>query len=264
MPPAQVAPGEIRATSLGRHFEIVTAQSRSIKDVLLRPRRPERKRFWALREVDLHVEPGGTFGVVGRNGSGKSTLLSLMARIFPPSEGTIEVGGRVGSLLDIGAGFHPEFSGVENVYLSAAIHGLKRTFVNEELDAIIGFAELEEFAHMPVKTYSSGMYLRLGFSVAMAVKPDVLLVDEVLAVGDEAFQEKCYGRIAEFKRAGGTLVFVSHNPDTVASLCEEAILLEHGHVETRGPAQDVLDYYHRRLFSDADAGETRVADARQG
>jgi ABC-type polysaccharide/polyol phosphate transport system ATPase subunit len=252
---AQLPPGAIRAAQLGRQFEIVTAEPRSLKDVLLRHRRPTRRPFWALRGVDLVVEPGRTFGIIGRNGSGKSTLLSLMARIFPPSEGSVAVGGRIGSLLDVGAGFHPEFTGVENVYLSAAIHGLGRTFVRQELDDIIGFADLEEFAHMPVKTYSSGMFLRLGFSVAMAVRPDVLLVDEVLAVGDEAFQRRCYERIAAFKGNGGTLVFVSHDPSAVANLCDEAILLEQGRVRARGPVNDVLDYYHRRLFAETGAAE---------
>jgi ABC-2 type transport system ATP-binding protein len=241
-----ITPGTIRAEGLGRRFEITAGGPRSLKDTLLSRRRPAKTDFWALRDVNLSIEPGHTFGVVGRNGSGKSTLLSLIARIFRPSEGTIEVGGRVGSLLDVGAGFHPEFTGVENVYLSAAVHGLSRDFVSEKLEEIIAFSELEEFAHMPVKTYSSGMFLRLGIAVAFSVKPDILLVDEVLAVGDEAFQQKCYSRIGEFQQAGGTMVFVSHDGHAVLKLCDTVILLEHGRVVESGPPQDVLNTYHLR------------------
>jgi ABC-type multidrug transport system ATPase subunit len=171
----------------------------------------------------------------------------LIAGVFAPSSGAIEVGGRVGSLIEIGAGFHPEFTGVENVYLSAAIHGLSRAYVDEHLEEIIGFAELEDFADVPVKTYSTGMYMRLGFSVAMNVQPDVLLLDEVLAVGDEAFQHKCLGKIWDFKRGGGTMVFVSHDPSAVERLCDRAVLLEHGTALEQGPAEDVVRSYHRRL-----------------
>jgi ABC-type polysaccharide/polyol phosphate transport system ATPase subunit/2-polyprenyl-3-methyl-5-hydroxy-6-metoxy-1,4-benzoquinol methylase len=242
-----LAAGEICATGLGRRFKVRSEDSRSLKEVVLRRKLPETREFWALRDIDLHISPGETFGVVGRNGSGKSTLLNLMSRIFAPSEGEVAVGGRVGTLLEVGAGFHPEFTGVENVFLSAAIHGLKRRYVNEHLDEIIAFAELEEFAHMPVKTYSSGMYLRLGFSVAIHVQPDVLLVDESLAVGDEAFQQKCFGRIEEFRKAGGTLVFVSHDPNAVSRLCDRAILLEHGRILKDDLAEEVLRAYHERL-----------------
>src|SRR5438270_12548564 len=181
---------------------------------------PQPRELWALRDVALHVRPGEAFGIVGQNGSGKSTLLKLIAGIFAPTLGELDVGGRVGSLIEIGAGFHPDFTGVENVYLNAAIYGLKRRYVDEHLDEIIGFAELEDFADVPVKTYSTGMYMRLGFSVAMNVRPDVLLLDEVLAVVDEAFQHKCFGKIWDFKRAGGTMVFVSHDPAAVERLCD--------------------------------------------
>ena len=174
--------------------------------------------------------PGESFGIVGQNGSGKSTLLKLIAGIYPPSEGEMQIEGRIGSLLEVGAGFHPDFSGIENVYLNAAVFGIKRDYIDEHLDEIIAFAELEEFADQAVKTYSSGMYLRLGFSVAMHIQPDILLLDEVLAVGDEAFQQKCQGRIWDFKRAGGTIVFVSHDPTSVERLCDRAMLLEKGRV----------------------------------
>jgi ABC-type polysaccharide/polyol phosphate transport system ATPase subunit len=247
--PATVAPGEIRGRGLGRRFVIRLTQNRSLKEAILRRERSQTRELWALRDVDLEVHPGEAFGIVGPNGSGKSTLLKLLAGIFAPSAGELQVGGRVGSLIEIGAGFHPEFTGVENVYLNAAIYGLKRSYVDEHLDEIIHFAELEAFADVPVRTYSSGMYMRLGFSVAMHVQPDVLLLDEVLAVGDEAFQQKCYGKIWEFKRGGGTIVFVSHDQAAVERVCERAILLDHGRCVESGSAGDVVRAYHRRLVS---------------
>jgi ABC-type polysaccharide/polyol phosphate transport system ATPase subunit len=246
---APVQAGEIRARGLGRLFKIRLSQNRSLKETILRRELPRTRELWALRDVDLEIHRGETFGIVGPNGSGKSTLLKLIAGIFAPSTGRLEVAGRVGSLIEIGAGFHPEFTGVENVYLNAAIYGLKRSYVDEHLDEIIGFAELEQFKDVPVRTYSSGMYMRLGFSVAMHIQPDVLLLDEVLAVGDEAFQQKCFGRIGDFKRAGGTIVFVSHDPSAVERLCDRAIMLDHGRVLEEGPAGDVVRAYHRRLVS---------------
>jgi ABC-type polysaccharide/polyol phosphate transport system ATPase subunit len=246
---AAAATGEIRARGLGRLFTIRLSQNRSLKAALLRRELPRTRELWALRDVDLDIAPGQAFGIVGPNGSGKSTLLKLLAGIFAPSTGTLAVGGRVGSLIEIGAGFHPEFTGVENVYLNAAIYGLKREYVDRHLDEIIAFAELESFADVPVRTYSSGMYMRLGFSVAMHIQPDVLLLDEVLAVGDEAFQQKCYGKIGDFKRGGGTIVFVSHDPGAVELLCDEAVLLDHGRSVERGRAGDVVRAYHRRLVS---------------
>jgi ABC-type polysaccharide/polyol phosphate transport system ATPase subunit len=246
--------GEIHARGLGRVFKIRLTQTRSLKESILRRDLPQTRDLWALREVDLDVTRGEAFGIVGPNGSGKSTLLKLIAGIFAPSAGELRVGGRVGSLIEIGAGFHPEFTGVENVYLNASIYGIKRKYVDEHLDEIIGFAELEDFAHVPVRTYSSGMYMRLGFSVAMHVNPDILLLDEVLAVGDEAFQQKCFGRIGDFKRDGGTIVFVSHDPSAVERLCDRAIMLEQGRVAEEGSAVDVVRAYHRRLV-------TRAADA---
>ena len=257
---AAVATGEIRARGLGRVFTIRLSQNRSLKAALLRRELPRTRELWALRDVDLDIAPGQAFGIVGPNGSGKSTLLKLLAGIFAPSTGTLAVGGRVGSLIEIGAGFHPEFTGVENVYLNAAIYGLKREYVDRHLEEIIAFAELESFADVPVRTYSSGMYMRLGFSVAMHIQPDVLLLDEVLAVGDEAFQQKCFGKIGDFKRGGGTIVFVSHDPGAVERLCDQAVLLDHGRSVERGSAGDVVRAYHRRLVSASHAS----ADGREG
>jgi ABC-type polysaccharide/polyol phosphate transport system ATPase subunit len=246
----QVAPGQIRGRGLGRRFLIRLSHSRSLKEAILRRELPKTREIWALRDVDLDVESGEAFGIVGRNGSGKSTLLKLLAHIYAPSTGMLAVGGRVGSLIEIGAGFHPDFTGVENVYLNASIYGLKRSYVDAHLDEIIGFAELEAFKDAPVRTYSSGMYMRLGFSVAMHVQPDVLLLDEVLAVGDVAFQEKCYERIWEFKRGGGTIVFVSHDERAVARVCDRALLLEEGRQVETGPAAEVVRAYHARLVGD--------------
>jgi ABC-type polysaccharide/polyol phosphate transport system ATPase subunit len=252
-----VPAGTIRARGLSRLFKITLSQSRSLKASILHRQLPTTRELWALRDVDLDVRAGEAFGIVGQNGSGKSTLLKLFAGIFAPTTGMLEVGGRVGSLIEIGAGFHPEFTGRENVYLNAAIYGLKRSYVDEHLGEIIRFAELEAFADVPVRTYSSGMYMRLGFSVAMHVNPDVLLLDEVLAVGDEAFQQKCFGKIADFKRDGGTIVFVSHDPSAVERVCDRAIMLESGRVVESGPAGEVVRAYHRRLVSAPAAAAAR-------
>jgi ABC-2 type transport system ATP-binding protein len=246
-----VEAGEVRGHGVGRVFKIRLTQSRSLKETIIRRELPQTRELWALRDVDLHVRSGEAVGIVGPNGSGKSTLLKLIAGIFAPSTGELQVGGRVGSLIEIGAGFHPEFTGVENVYLNASIYGLKRSYIDQHLAEIIRFAELEDFADVPVRTYSSGMYMRLGFSVAMHVNPDVLLLDEVLAVGDEAFQQKCFARIGDFKRAGGTIVFVSHDPSAVERVCDRALMLEQGRVVEEGPAVDVVRAYHRRLVSRA-------------
>ena len=245
------AGGAIHGRGLGRHFELRDQTARSLKEVLVTRRRVQRRDLWALRDVDIDVLPGESFGIVGQNGSGKSTLLKLIAGIYPPSEGEITVQGRIGSLLEVGAGFHPDFSGRETVYLNAAVFGIARDYIDEHLEEIIAFAELEDFADQAVKTYSSGMYLRLGFSVAMHIQPDILLLDEVLAVGDEAFQQKCQGRIWDFKRSGGTIVFVSHDATSVERLCDRAMLLEKGRVAESGTPEEVLRTYHRHLASRA-------------
>jgi ABC-type polysaccharide/polyol phosphate transport system ATPase subunit len=257
-----VAPGEIVGRGVARRFKITLAPTRSLKEAILRRELPRTRELWALRDVDLHVQPGEAFGIVGRNGSGKSTLLKLIAGIFAPTAGTLAVGGRVGSLIEIGAGFHPEFTGRENVYLNASIYGLKRSYVDEHIEEILRFAELEAFADVPVRTYSSGMYMRLGFSVAMHINPDVLLLDEVLAVGDESFQHKCYARIADFKAGGGTLVFVSHDPNAVEHVCDRAIMLEDGRVVEAGVATDVVHAYHRRLVTGSDEEQRTSSNGR--
>ena len=209
----------------------------------------------ALDDVSFHVDPGSAIGLVGRNGSGKTTLLRLLSGIIKPTSGSVDVGGRVGSLLELGAGFHPDMTGRENVFLNGSIHGLKRTYVREQLDEIVAFAGLEEFIDLPVRTYSSGMYMRLGFAIAAHIDADVLLLDEVFAVGDEQFQRKCFGKIFEFKQRGGTIVFVSHDAAAVERLCDRAVLLRDGRVEFDGPTHDAIVRYRQQLAGDVDPAE---------
>ena len=244
---SRLEPGRIQAVDLGRQFRIATGGGRSLKATLLRRESQAIHDFWALRHVDVEIEPGETFGVVGRNGSGKSTFLKMLARIYGPSEGHCSVGGRMSSLIELGAGFHAEFNAIENVYLAGAVYGIPKKELARDMDEIIGFAELDKFAYQPIKTYSSGMFMRLGFSVAMHVCPDVLLLDEVLAVGDERFVQKCLGRIAQYRRDGGTMLLVTHDPNTVKRLCSRAMLLERGELITIGSADAVMAEYHDRL-----------------
>ncbi len=204
-------PGRIALRGVSRSFRVLHERNMTLKETVLRRRRTHATELWALRDVNLDVAPGEALGVIGQNGSGKSTLLKVLAGIIPPNSGTVAIGGQVASMLELGAGFHPDFSGRENVYMNGAIHGLSERQIDAHLEEIVAFAELEEFVEMPVRTYSSGMQMRLAFAVAAHVNPDVLLLDEVLAVGDEAFQRKCFGRIFDFRRRGGTLVFVSHD-----------------------------------------------------
>lgn len=199
--------------------------------------------MWALRDVSFEVEPGSVLGVVGRNGAGKSTLLKILSRITEPTEGQAEIRGRVGSLLEVGTGFHPELSGRENIFLNGAILGMKRNDITRKFDQIVAFAEVEKFIDTAVKHYSSGMYLRLAFSVAAHLEPEILFVDEVLAVGDQAFQAKCLGKMGEVAGEGRTVLFVSHNMAAIRALCTEAMLLRDGHVAARGTPTEVINQY---------------------
>ena len=209
-----------------------------------RPSRPaEDSMLWALRDVSFSVEAGEVVGVVGRNGAGKSTLLKVLSRITRPTTGEAEIRGRLGSLLEVGAGFHPELSGRENVYLNGAILGMRRAEMKRKFDAIVEFAEVERFIDMPVKRYSSGMYVRLAFAVAAHLEPEVLVVDEVLAVGDNAFQQKCLGRMEEVSREGRTVIFVSHSMAAIQQLCSRVLLLKAGALEADGPPADVVASY---------------------
>jgi ABC-type polysaccharide/polyol phosphate transport system ATPase subunit len=250
-----VKTGQIRADGVSRRFRVHARQARTLKELFVLRGRTEAADVWALREVSLDVAPGEAVGLVGRNGSGKSTLLRLIAGIIKPTDGTVAVGGRVGSLLELGAGFHPDFSGRENVFLNGSIHGLRRADIRERFDEIVAFAELEGSIDRPVRTYSSGMYMRLGFAIAAHLDADVLLLDEVFAVGDEAFQRKCFGKIFEFKQRGGTIVFVSHDATQVERLCERAVLLRDGRKEFDGPTREALTRYRSVLAAEADPAE---------
>jgi len=246
--------GSIRLRGVSRSFRIIHDRNLTLKETVLRRRRTHSTELWAVRGIDLDVAPGESIGIIGQNGSGKSTLLKLLAGIIPPQEGTVEIAGTVASMLELGSGFHPDFTGRENVYMNASIHGLSEADVDDRLDDIVSFAEIEEFIDMPVRTYSSGMSMRLAFSISSYVQPQVLLLDEVLAVGDEAFQRKCFGRMFEFRRNGGTLVFVSHDPAAVERVCDRAVLLEGGRVVDDGSTADVLATYHRHLAADGTTG----------
>ena len=243
-------PGAVRAEAASRRFLVYPQPQVTLKEAVLRRRHLRRTEVWAVRDVSFEIEPGEAVGVIGRNGSGKTTLLRLIAGIFRPSSGRLEAGGDVASLLELGAGFHPDFTGRENVYMNGAIHGLKRKYVESRMDEIVSFAELEKFIDVPVRTYSAGMYMRLGFSVAAHLDPDILLLDEVFAVGDEAFQRKCMGKILDLKARGRTLLFVSHSAPAVERLCERAILLRDGHVLADGPARDSITEYQRLLAAE--------------
>jgi ABC-type polysaccharide/polyol phosphate transport system ATPase subunit len=205
--------------------------------------RGAREPFYALRNVSFSVERGESVALIGSNGAGKSTLLALVAGLTPPDEGTVGVTGRVAPLLELGVGFHPELSGAENIRLNAALMGLSRRRTNELFEEIIDFSGVAEFIHEPVRTYSSGMVVRLAFSVAAHCDPDILLVDEVLAVGDQAFQAKCMEKMKEFRRQGRTLLCVSHSPHMVLAFCDRAFWLEHGQLTMAGKASDVLNAY---------------------
>ena len=225
-----------------------------------------REVFWALRDVSFSVEQGETVGLVGPNGAGKSTALKLISRIIEPTSGQFEVNGRVGALLELGAGFHPDLTGRENIFLNGSILGLSRAQIRHKLDAIIDFAELEHFIDVPVKHYSSGMYVRLGFSVAVNTDPEILLVDEVLAVGDAAFQRKCMNRINDLRRSGVTILFVSHSAEAVRSICPRALWLDNGRLASDGPAESVVTRYLTHTWAtDADhLGPAGERDRRWG
>jgi lipopolysaccharide transport system ATP-binding protein len=214
--------------------------------------------LWALQDVSFDVPEGEVLGVVGRNGAGKSTLLKILSRIVSPTAGRAEIRGRVGSLLEVGTGFSAELTGRENIYLNGAILGMKRREIEDRFDAIVEFSGVEKFIDTPVKRYSSGMYVRLAFAVAAHFEPEILFVDEVLAVGDAEFQARCLGRMEEFGNSGRTVIFVSHNMQAVAQLCDRAILLEGGRLVREGPSEEVVAYH---LQTSAGAGSTRTWSA---
>ena len=233
------------------HRTVREALTRSLTAPIRRLRHPSgsRDEIWALKDVSFEVEQGQIMGIIGSNGAGKSTLLRILSRISEPTEGEVIMRGRIGSLLEVGTGFHPELTGRENIYLNGAIIGMKRTEIRKKFDAIVDFAEVERFIDTPVKHYSSGMYMRLAFAVAAHLEPKILIVDEVLAVGDAAFQRKCLGKMGDVAHSGRTVLFVSHNMVAVQRLCEQAIWLDQGQVVAHGRATEVVSTYLQTAFA---------------
>ena len=236
----------VRADRVSKTYRLRRERRRTLKEVVLRQYAPAEE-VDALRDVSFEVARGEAFGVIGSNGSGKSTLLKLIAGTSKPTTGTLDVSGRVSALLELGAGFHPDFTGRENAYLNGSLLGLSRKAMDAAMPAVEAFADIGRFFDAPVKTYSSGMYARLGFAVAVHLEPDVLLVDEVLAVGDEYFQHKCFAKIADFQREGRTIILVSHDLGAVSRLCQRAMWLDGGGVAQLGPVRDVMNAYQRTV-----------------
>jgi lipopolysaccharide transport system ATP-binding protein len=247
----------IRVNGLGKKYRIshetaaYKTLGETITNTIKRPVRRLRRTatqkssedFWALKDTSFEVKRGDVIGIIGRNGAGKSTLLKILSRITTPTKGTVEVHGRIGSLLEVGTGFHPELSGRENIYLSGSILGMKRSEIDEKFDEIVKFAEMEKFLDTPVKRYSSGMYVRLAFAVAAHLEPDILIIDEVLAVGDAAFQKKCLGKMGDVAKEGRTVLFVSHNMNAIRSLCGRVILIQNGNILFDGETDIGIDVY---------------------
>jgi ABC-2 type transport system ATP-binding protein len=248
-----VAAPAIAIADVSKRFRLFREKPTTLKQRLLTSR-SRAEDFWALREVSFDVREGSTFGLIGHNGSGKTTLLKVVAGILRPTSGLVRQRGRLAALLELGAGFHPELTGKENVYLNASFLRLSRKETDRVYDDIVAFAELEEFMENDVKFYSSGMLVRLGFAVAVHVDPEVLLIDEVLAVGDEAFQAKCLDRIRSFQREGRTIVLVTHALDTVREICDRAAMLHHGRVHALGSPEDVVREMRYVLLGQTDAG----------
>jgi lipopolysaccharide transport system ATP-binding protein len=229
----------------------LTAPIRLIRSIGKSAEQDQPNYIWALKDVSFDVQEGHVLGIVGRNGAGKSTLLKVLSRVTEPTRGLVTVRGRVGSLLEVGTGFHPELTGRENIYLNGAILGMKRSEIESKFDEIVAFSEVEQFIDTPVKRYSSGMYLRLAFAVAAHLEPEILVVDEVLAVGDAEFQKKCLGKMGDVAQQGRTVLFVSHNMSAILRLTEEAIVLDKGRLIMRAPTAKAVDYYLSSGHSEA-------------
>lgn len=234
----------IKVEHVYKSFNIYYDRANTLKERMLFFKRNKRKeKREILNDINLEIKKGETVALIGVNGSGKSTLLKLMTQIIFPNKGTIETKGKLTSLLELGAGFHPDFSGRENIYFNSSIFGLTKKEIDERLDQIIEFSELQDFIDNPVRTYSSGMYMRLAFSVAINVDADILLIDEILSVGDQHFQEKCFNKMRELRKEGKTMVFVTHSMDSVRNLCDRAVWLYQGKVKMDGNTNEVVDEY---------------------
>ena len=242
----------IKLENISKRFETISEKPQSFLETIIAyfsiRNRQQRKKdttnsLWAVKDVSLEVAPGECVGILGQNGSGKSTLLKLITRIIRPTNGRIVVDGRVSALLELGTGFHPDLTGRENIYLNASLLGLDKAYIHEHFDSVVAFSELEEFIDLPVKFYSSGMYMRLGFSIAVHVKPQILIIDEILAVGDQSFQEKCINHIYDMKRQGVTIILVSHSLDIMRKLCTRIVWMQKGQVRAQGSAEAIIQEY---------------------
>jgi lipopolysaccharide transport system ATP-binding protein len=257
----------IRVEQVSKRFTLRHDRPRSFQDLFLNVLRLKRvkskERYWALRDVSFEVEPGEMLGIVGENGAGKSTVLKLLSRIIEPTSGKIEVDGRVGALLELGTGFHPDLTGRENVFFNGSMLGITKAEISRLFDSIVSFAEMERFIDVPVRHYSSGMFMRLGFSVAIHLRPDILLVDEVLAVGDHAFQLRCLDKISELRRQGATVVFVTHDLRIIRTLCDRAIWLDEGIKKADGAVEHVLDEYMSQTLAEDRDSRLKMEDARR-
>lgn len=233
----------IEVKKMTKQFNVYSDKANTLKEKLLFWKRSNKEVRIVLKNINLDIKKGETVALIGTNGSGKSTLLKLMTKIIYPTKGTVETNGKLTSLLELGAGFHPDFSGRENIYFNASIFGLSKVEIDNRLDEIIAFSELEQFIDNPVRTYSSGMYMRLAFSVAINVDADILLIDEILAVGDQHFQDKCYKKLEELRDSNKTIVIVTHSLDAVKKLCNRAIWIKDGNVCMDGNTNDVISKY---------------------
>lgn len=247
----------IRAEHISKSFKIYHDKPMTLKDRLIHNIKKNYTDFKVLDDISVTIKKGEQVGLIGQNGSGKSTLLKLFTKILYPQSGKIETYGKISSLLELGAGFHPDFSGRENIYTNATIFGMSKSEIDKILDSVIEFSELENFIDNPVRTYSSGMYMRLAFSVAIHVNPDILLIDEILAVGDASFQKKCFDKIIDFKNKGVTIVIVSHDLSTVEKICDRIIWLDNGKVQMDGKPQKIIKAYNNKMLGNKNEKEIR-------
>ncbi len=251
----------VEIKDVSKMFKLYHENVRSLKEKVLFFNKRGYEEFWALKDINIDVDQGETLGIIGANGSGKSTLLKMTTRILYPTRGRVVTNGSIAALLELGAGFQPDLTGRENVYLNASILGFSKREVDKRFDEIVAFAEMERFIDNHVRNYSSGMYVRLGFAVAISVDPDILIIDEVLAVGDEAFQRKCIERIEEIQQSGRTIIFVTHNVEITREICSRVVMLEAGEIVKEGKPREVVNFYHQKMES-ADTERAERGDRR--
>src|SRR5215212_6700624 len=251
----------LRVDAVSKQYRIYDRPADRLKETLTRGRWKAHREFWALKDISFEVETGTTTGIIGPNGSGKSTLLQIITGTLEPTHGSVLIEGRVAALLELGAGFNPEFTGIENIFMNAALMGFSKAETENLLPEIASFAEIGDFIYQPLKTYSSGMYIRLAFAAAIAVQPQILIIDEALAVGDAVFQHRCTRRIKEMQENGTTILFVSHDPSAIRALCNRAILLNQGEKIAEGSPSDVLNRYQKIIMARQQAYEANLKPA---